>query len=184
MKMLGLDISSATIGWALFEFDAQTASLIEHGHIRPPPAKKGSLAYRISTAYDEIEKLLNRLKPDEVVIEDYAKKFSAGKSRAHTIILLSVFNEVTSLVVYRCLGLNVFRYPVVSIRSELSKFFKTKIVSKDDIFPVICQRCLNFKIKINKKGKTLKQCYDEADAVSCGITHLIRKHPSIKNWQL
>jgi len=45
-KLISLDISSSTVGWALFSFSKDEFSLIEYGHIKPEKSSKGSLAYR------------------------------------------------------------------------------------------------------------------------------------------
>ena len=86
-KTLGLDISSSVIGWSVLLDDGQTISLDSYGHIKPPPSKAGSLAFRMSSAFDSVSDLFNEIKPDVVAIESYANKFSAGRSSARTTFI-------------------------------------------------------------------------------------------------
>ena len=52
-KILGLDISSTTVGWAIIDADKSGYNLVEHGHIKPPNSTKGSLTFRASKYYDD-----------------------------------------------------------------------------------------------------------------------------------
>ena len=101
IKVLGLDISSATIGWAMLDMAEGEVSLSEYGHISPPKSKDGSLTFRASKAFDEVSELILQKSPEIVVVESYANKFPAGRSTARTIIVLSVFFEVVSMAALR-----------------------------------------------------------------------------------
>jgi Holliday junction resolvasome RuvABC endonuclease subunit len=183
-KVLGLDISSSTIGWCLLEYDAQVVNLVSYGHIKPPPKKKGSFPFRLDFTYKAIEDLIKQLKPNEIAVEDYAKKFSKGRSTANTIIVLSVFNEVCCLVSYRKLKKEPFRYPVATIRAQLGRLFNTKIVSKDDVFPEIVKNCSRFQVKLNRNLNTKKESGDEADAIAVAITHILKTQNQNPSWNL
>ncbi len=174
-KVLSLDISSSTIGWAVLEFDDKVVELIDYGHLKPPKKAKGSISFRLDTTVNMMTDLINRFNPDFVAVEDYAKKFSKGKSTANTIILLSVFNEMCCLLSYQLVGKDVYRYPVVTIRSVLGKHFGEKIVSKDDVFPQIVNNCSKFNTKLNRVGNIKKECGDEADAIAVGLTFILKE---------
>ncbi len=174
MRILSFDISSSCIGWALFKLDEEEATLIDYGNIKPPKKEKGSLSFRLKKTEDEVLKIIGKYNPDEVAIEDYAKRFSMGRSTANTIIMLSVFNEVTTLLCYKNLGKDPFRYPVITIRSCIGKFYGEKIVSKDDIFPAITSRSKIFLTRQSNRGNLLSECLDEGDAIAVGMTHLIK----------
>jgi len=173
VKVLGLDISSATIGWALVESLEDGPSLVEYGHIKPPKSNKGSLVYRLSCAYNKVEELFVRFRDvDYIIIEAYANKFTPGRSSARTIMVLSVFNEVVSLSCYRTLDKEPIKYAVASIRSTLSKFFNKKITSKEEAFEAIKDYFKNFTVILNRSGKIKKECYDEADAIAAALTFI------------
>ncbi len=173
--VLGLDISSATIGWAIISFDDNSLSLKDYGHIKPPPSRKGSLTYRAAKAYDDLIPFFENIKPDFVASEAYASKFPRGKSTARTIIVLSVFNEVVSMACLKALNLEPSRYPVVTIRSALSKFYGNKVSSKEECFELIKKQFPSFSLRTNRNGTIAKECYDEADAIATALTFIIKE---------
>jgi Holliday junction resolvasome RuvABC endonuclease subunit len=183
-RILALDISSSTIGWAILELDNQILTLPHNGYIKPPPKRKGSMSFRLSETFDHISDLIDLHKPTDVVVESYAKRFSKGRSSAQTIITLSVFNEVCSLVAYRKLGKDTYQYPVVSIRAALGKHFGQKIVSKDDIFPVIDNNCKSFIPLKNRNNNTKKESGDIADAIAVGLTHILKENKIVSSWNI
>jgi Holliday junction resolvasome RuvABC endonuclease subunit len=186
--ILGFDVSSSVIGWSVFNVDTKnnSASLVTTGNIKPLDKKKsnGEISVRLNSACIPVKALIEKYSPDEIIVEDYAKRFSKGRSTASVIIILSVFNESVCLLAYNHIKAPVHRYPVVTIRATLGKFFNQKIVSKDDLYPVIVAKCSNFKQKFNKKGNLAKESLDEADAVAVVLTHLIKKYPSTTTWDL
>jgi len=177
-KLISLDISSSTVGWALFSFSKDEFSLIEYGHIKPEKSSKGSLAYRAANYLDKISEFLIQKNPDCVAIEAYANKFPKGKSSARTIIVLSLFNETTSMASIKSIGVEPKSYPVMTIRSCLSSFSGSKITSKEDCFNFIKNNFKNFNLKYKKTGKIKDECYDEADAIAVGLTHIIKEQKS------
>ena len=78
IKTLGLDISSSVIGWSCLLDDGSKIALERYGHIKPPPSKSGSLAFRMNSAFDSVSELFRDVRPDVVSIESYANKFSKG----------------------------------------------------------------------------------------------------------
>ena len=173
--VLGLDISSSTIGWSLLEYDDQRIELREYGHIKPPKSNKGSLAVRALRAHDEVCDLLIEKMPDFVASEAYANKFPAGRSTARTIIVLSVFNELISIACLRGLKYEPQRYAVVTIRSMLSKEAGYKISSKEECFEFVKKYFSNFSLRNNKNGKIAKECYDEADSIAVALTYIFKE---------
>jgi Holliday junction resolvasome RuvABC endonuclease subunit len=173
--VIGLDISSSTIGWSLLEYDDQTIKLKEYGNIKPPKSSKGSLAARALDAHNEVSNLLKEKKPDFVASEAYANKFPAGRSTARTIIVLSVFNELISIACIKSLGFEPVRYAVVTIRSMLSKEAGYKISSKEECFEFIKKYFSSFSLRNNKNGKIAKECFDEADAIAVALTYILKE---------
>ena len=176
MIVLGFDISSSVIGWASLSLSSEgEVSLLDYGCIKPPPSKSGTLSFRLSAAYDDIKCIISKVSPDVISIEAYANKFTKGRSSAHTIMILSVFNEIVSFCSYREFGISTKSYPVVSIRSALSKFFNKKLVSKDDTFIFIKNMFPSFRPKINRAGNIKKESYDESDAIAVALTYIIKE---------
>lgn len=173
--ILGLDISSSTIGWAVLSYDESDVELTSYGNIKPPKSAKGSLAYRASCAYDTVFQLLEESDPDFVAIEAYANKFPRGKSTARTIIVLSVFNETMAIASLKALGKEPLRYPVSTIRASLSKYSGEKISSKEDVFDFVLNRFDNFNSRKNRSNNVAKECFDEADAIAVALTHYYKE---------
>ena len=173
--ILGLDISSSTIGWSILEYDDKQIILKEYGHIKPPKSSKGSLTFRVSAAYDEVYDFLKKKKPDAVASEAYANKFPRGRSTARTIIVLSVFNELVSMACLKGLSYEPEKYAVMTIRSMLSKLAGYKITSKEDCFEFIRKNFSNFSLRNNRNGKIAKECYDESDAIAVALTYILKE---------
>jgi hypothetical protein len=169
--ILGLDCSSATIGWALLESNNNTLKLDAHGNIKPPKKDGYHICERLDVVSTEIQKLCDMLKPDFIVIEDIVQ-FMKGKSSANTIITLGVFNRVCALSVYRTTEkLPIFLLPI-SIRARIRKFLGLKEIEKEDI-PDLLQDYfgkkmfnITYKLRGKYKGEPVKEVYDEADAVA------------------
>lgn len=178
-KVMGLDISSNTIGYAIVDYDSSKITLIKYGHIKPPPSAKGSLSFRGLKSMEKIKKLYQDENPDEVAVELYASRFSAGRSTARTIIVLSFFNELMSMVCLDTLKYEPEKYTVANIRSTISKFLKIKSVSKEQIFDLIKNTFSNFIPAKNKLGNISKESYDQADAVAVAFCHAIIKQRSL-----
>ena len=183
-KVIGLDISSSTVGWALFSYDENICKLEEYGHIKPMKSAKGSLSVRAADYLDKIIDFLSDKSPDSVAIEAYANKFSRGRSTARTIIVLSVFNEVTSIGSIKAINIEPNRYAVISIRSVLSKIAGTKISSKEEAFDFIVEKFKSFKIRKKKTGTIKDECFDEADAIAVALTHIYKELDNGKGFNL
>ncbi len=152
-KLISLDISSSTVGWALFSFSKTEFDLLDYGHIKPEKSSKGFLSYRASKYLDDISDFLIEKNPDCVAVEAYANKFPKGKSSARTIIVLSVVNETTSMASIKSIGVQPKRYPVMT-------------------------NVKHFNLRYKKTGKIKDGCYDEADAIAVGLTHIIKEQKS------
>lgn len=172
-KVLGLDISSSVIGYGIIEYNESEINLIKYGHIKPPGSDSGSLAFRGLGASKKVAELLRSESPDFVAVEMYANRFSAGRSSARTIIVLSFFNELMSLTCLDSIGIETDKYTVANIRSTISKYLKNKSISKDQIFEVIKSTFPNFKPRINKNGNIGAESFDQADAIAVAFCHAI-----------
>lgn len=166
-SVLSLDISSSVIGWSLIEFDSSKEILKSYGHIKPK--KTTHIEEKLQYTKKEIIKLIADTNPDCFAVESYANKFSKGRSTARTIMVLSVFNEFINYLIYNETGKISSRYPVVTIRSQISKMLGKKIVSKDEVFENVKDYFKNYKIVYNRNNKVRKECYDEIDSIAVGL---------------
>jgi Holliday junction resolvasome RuvABC endonuclease subunit len=176
MLILGLDISSATIGWSILEVEVgQDIRLKTYGHIKPTSKKKSddNFSFRLNYAFDAITNLVQKEKPDVVAIEDYAKKFSKGKSSANTILILSSFNEVCGLATYRVLKSKPIRMPVTSLRKLVKTKYSCNIDDKEDVLNFCKKTFNNFLTQNNRAGNIKKECYDEADSIIVALGYYL-----------
>jgi Holliday junction resolvasome RuvABC endonuclease subunit len=177
-KVLGLDISSSTIGWGILEYDDKTISLVEYGHFKPlskKKAEKKGLGYssRIDSAYKAIYDLVKQKRPDDISIEEYARRFSKNKSTANTIIVLATFNESVALSCLHAMNIEPAKHPVTSMRSKVSKALDVELKSKDDVFPFVEKTFSNFLPTKTRYGNIKKEHYDEADGIFAALAHII-----------
>lgn len=170
-KILGLDCSSTTVGWALLGIENGSIVIVEHGNIKPLNKEKFSIVERLDDISKRIDLLCKRLDPTFIIIEDIVQ-YMQNKTSANTIILLALFNRVIALQIYRTTHkLPLFLLPI-SIRSKIKRFLKmTNKIDKEDI-PDILQKyfgktffkIVGYKKRGKNKGQPVIEVYDEADA--------------------
>lgn len=97
MKILGLDISTSVVGFAVVESDDM--SLIEIGHI---DLKKilGGLYRKAEIVADKAEQLLLHHGVGVVYVEEPVMRFTPGMSSAQTISMLLKFNAMVSFAIH------------------------------------------------------------------------------------
>ena len=176
MKILGLDISSSTIGWSLIEVSNKRISLLKYGHLKPPSKKKSNdnFPLRLDFAFEEIKKLSLNTSPDIVAIEDYAKKFSSGRSSANTILVLASFNEVCGLAAYKTLAQKPVRIPVATLRRLVKDEYGESVKDKDEVLKFCKKHFNNFLTVNNRVGNIKTECYDEADAIVVAVGYYLQ----------
>jgi Holliday junction resolvasome RuvABC endonuclease subunit len=175
MKILGLDISSSTIGWALIDVVDDKVSLIKYGHLKPPSKKKSNnnFALRLDFAFEEIKVLVSSTSPDVIAIEDYAKKFSSGRSSANTILVLASFNEVCGLAAYKTVNKQPVRIPVTTLRKLVKNEYSESVKDKDEVLAFCKKHFKSFVTTLNRAGNIKTECYDEADAIIVALGYYL-----------
>lgn len=179
MIILGLDISSSTIGWSCLTKTDDGIDLLDYGFIKPPKKELGGMSFRLDKTVVELKQLFSSKRPAMVVVEDYARKFQQGKSSADTISILTSFNEVTCLTAYQYNNLEPERITVASIRSSIGKYLNIKTISKDDVFGIISSKfssgmTKNFKPEINRAGNIKKEYFDVSDSIAVAMAYLVK----------
>lgn len=169
--VLGLDCSSATIGWGLITI-SNPPKLISHGHIKPLDSKHPEIE-RLDDVYNTICKLCDLLKPSIVSVEDIFL-FMKGKSQARTITLLTAFNRVISLAAHQKVGKVKF-YNVHEIRKIIKNAYNIESDIGKEEMPNFIREHLetNFVDIKNKKNEQAKETCDEADGIAAAWCYLL-----------
>lgn len=180
-KVLGLDISTKTIGWALF--DIQTKELLELTHISPRPKvdkdedKLRELLLK-SEIFSEKLKEYKTLGIVRVVIEEPL----LNSNNVYTIQTLLRFNSFIFKEIYDILGIvpefistynsRKFAFPELIQENDKKKFVLFGGYPKDvDKKMIIWEKVSKLEPQINwsyTKNNTLKkENFDQTDAYTC-----------------
>jgi hypothetical protein len=180
-KVLGLDISTKTIGWALF--DIKTQELLELTHISPRP-KMGN----------EVDKLKELLLKSEIFAEKLKQYVGLGivkviieepllnSNNVYTIQTLLRFNSFVFKEIYNILGIipefvstynaRKFAFPELVQENDKKKFVLFGGLPKDiDKKMIIWEKVAKREPQITwgyTRNNTLKkENFDQTDAYAC-----------------
>lgn len=179
MKILGLDVSSATVGWGVIN---ENNELIDYGYIKPKNSKF-ILEERLDSAVKEVVEVYEKHRPDVVVVEEITQHM-AGASNAKTILILAAFNRTCCYMLYHKYGVEPVKIMPATIRANIRKSLNKKgRLSKDDIYDEVRKKYINFLPYIMDKGKNKgmerKENFDVADAIAAAWSWLITDGPNI-----
>lgn len=165
IKILAFDVSSSTTGYSIFEIIDNSINLINSSYIKP--IKTGNIIKDLADTRDKIKTLIGEIKPTHIVIEDIIK-FMSGKSSAQTIITLTSYNRMISLLAFDYLNQPPQMFSVMAIRHGLKI---NKIFPKKEDMPELVANHLNIKFpyEYNNKQKIKVESYDKADAIAVGL---------------
>jgi Holliday junction resolvasome RuvABC endonuclease subunit len=166
-RVLGLDISSTTIGYCLLEWDdikgiikLKTVSYFK-------PIKKGSILFRLQHTRDRIAEIINELQPDVIGIEDIIA-FMPHRSSANTVITLAVFNRMIGLLSFDYTGKEPILFSVMDIRRGLKR--GEKVPSKEDMPELVAKHLgINFPYEDSRRGTRKVENNDMADAMAVAL---------------
>jgi Holliday junction resolvasome RuvABC endonuclease subunit len=170
-KILGFDVSSSCIGWALLAWNEETnhIGLLKVNYLKP--LKKGTLISRLADTRDKIADIINQNSPNEIVIEDILL-FVAGRSSANTITILASFNRMVGLLSFDYLGRSPMLYSVYDIRNGLKIGKDIKNPQKEDMPKIVSSHLgITFPWQLSKQKKIKKENYDMSDAISVALLH-------------
>ena len=180
-KVLGLDISTKTIGWALF--DIQTQELLELTHISPRP----------KVPKDE-DKLLELLLKSEVFAEKLREYKDFGivrvvieepllnSNNVYTIQTLLRFNSFVFKEIYNILGIvpefistynsRKFGFPELVKENDKKKFvlfggFPKDIDKKTVIWELVAKKEPQINWLYTRNNTLKKENFDQTDAYTC-----------------
>jgi hypothetical protein len=175
-KVLGLDISTKTIGWALF--DIESKNLLELTHISPRPKdvenKMEELILKAIIFRKKLEQYVG-LGIQKVVIEEPL----LNSNNIWTVSTLMRYNTLICKEVYDVLGIvpefistynsRKFAFPHLVQKNEKGKFvlfggFSKDIDKKVVIWELVAKREPQITWQYTKNNTLKKENYDQTDA--------------------
>jgi Holliday junction resolvasome RuvABC endonuclease subunit len=165
MRVLGLDISSSTVGWGVIDDNNGNPKLVDCGFFKP--LKKGGTFERLKDLKTKTIAVIEKYQPTNIAIEEIVK-FFAGHSTAKTIISLATVNRTVGLACYEHTGHEPTLCSVMAIRHKLKL---TKVFPKKDQMPVLVEKHLNITLPVilGKKGQVKPERYDIADGCAVAL---------------
>ena len=184
-KVLGLDVSTKTIGWALF--DIQSQQLLELTHISPVPKPKEENKIKELLLKSEIfkTKLLDYkdLGITKVVIEEPL----LNSNNVYTIQTLLRFNTLITKQIYDTLGVvpefistynsRKFAFPELVQANDKGKFvlfggLDKNVDKKMIIWDLVAKREPQITWQYTRNNTLKKENFDQTDAYCCVIGHV------------
>ena len=166
MKVLGFDVSSKTLAYALLEYNScKEIILVDTNYIKPP--KEGNIIERLAETRTKVSEIISKYNPDHIAIENIIE-FMAGKSSAKTIGTLTSFNRMVGLLAYDHLKRSPELISVMTIRHALKM---TKALPKKEDMPMLTANILGitFPFQYKKNGKLKDECGDLADSIAVAL---------------
>ena len=184
-KVLGLDVSTRTLGWALF--DIQSRELLELTHISPVPKPKEENKIKELLLKSEIfkSKLIQYkdLGITKVIIEEPL----LNSNNVYTIQTLLRFNTLITKEIYDVLGIvpeyistynsRKFAFPELVKQNDKNKFVLFGGLPKDCdkkqiIWDLVAKREPQIQWLYTKNNTLKKENFDQTDAYACVLGHM------------
>lgn len=184
-KVLGLDISTRTIGVALF--DIQTKELLELTHFSPViKPKQDNKIQELLMKVDAFEEKLNgyrKLGITKVVIEEPL----LNSNNVWTVGTLLRYNSMISKSIYDILGIvpdyistynsRKFAWPELIQKNDKNKFvlfggLPKDVDKKELIWKQVSEKEPQITWLYTKNNTLKKECFDMADSYTCVLGHM------------
>ena len=184
-KVLGLDVSTKTIGWALF--DIQSRELLELTHVSPTPKPKEDNKIKELLLKGEIfrTKLLEYkdMGITKVIIEEPL----LNSNNVYTVQTLLRFNTLVTKEIYDVLGVvpdfistynsRKFAFPELTQLNDKGKYVLFGGLPKDIdkkmiIWELIAKREPQITWLYTRNNTLKKENFDQTDAYCCVIGHM------------
>ena len=158
MKVLGVDPGTVTMGYGLIDNRDDEVTLVECGALsRPASAPIGE---RLSYLYDELFKIIARLQPEVVAVEQpfvsKNAKSALAIGRAQAIAILAAANQ----------GIPTYEYTPAQVKQRVANYGAS---SKEQI-----QEMVRLQLGLSQ----VPEPNDAADALAVAICHLHEVHLS------
>ena len=184
-KVLGLDISTKTIGWALF--DLKDKNLLELTHVSPvikpkPEDKMEEMMYKV----DAFEDKLNNYK-DLGITKVIREEPLLNSNNVWTVGTLLRYNSMISRSIYNILGIipnyistynsRKFAWPELVKENDKGKRVLfgglPKTIDKKEIIWKKVSESEPQIVWLYTRNNTLKkECFDQADAYTCVLGYM------------
>ena len=151
-RVLGIDVGTAIVGWAVMEKDKLGYKVINYGDIRT--SAKLEMATRLLQIFESLEILIKEYKPQDIAIE---KLFFFKNEK--TLITVAEARGVIMLAGSKN-GLNVFGYTPLQVKMAVTGYGRAE---KKQVQSMV-QKVL--------KLKEMPKCDDTADALAISFCHL------------
>ena len=171
MVILGLDISTNTIGYAFLD----KQKILEMGFI--DISKTKTMKEKAMFVFDALEEISYFDNIGKIYVEDSLSNFAWGKTSTQTIIKLAKFNAVLCFVLEWGTGLEIkLINPNTARKVVFGKARQKGKKAKDFVKEQIEKKYKTQKwIKITKRGNFDKRNIDAYDATVCALYHSMLK---------
>jgi|TARA_B100001094_G_scaffold24988_1_gene20952 Holliday junction resolvasome RuvABC endonuclease subunit len=165
LKILGLDASTTTVGYAFVE----NKKVIDMGFI--PINKEKTIRDKVKLTMDTITSIDPFDQVEKIYIEDSLSGFSRGRTSQQTIIKLAKFNAVLVYCLEFAYGEIVDGVNPMTARKSLFGKARVKGVSAKDFVKKEINNLYNLKeyVKLTKTGLWDKRNMDGYDALVCAL---------------
>ena len=184
-KVLGLDISTKTIGWALFDLHSQ--NLLELTHVSPvikpkPEDKMEEMMLKVDAFEEKLESYKD-LGITKVIIEEPL----LNSNNVWTVGTLLRYNSMISRSIYKVLGIvpkyistynsRKYAWPDLVQENDKGKRVLFGGLPKDiDKKEIIWNKVSNKEPQIvwlyTRNNTLKKECFDQADAYTCVLGYM------------
>lgn len=184
-KILGLDISTKTIGWALFDLHSQ--NLLELTHVSPvikpkPEDKMEEMMLKVDAFEEKLESYKD-LGITKVIIEEPL----LNSNNVWTVGTLLRYNSMISRSIYNILGIvpkyistynsRKYAWPELVQENDKGKRVLFGGLPKDiDKKEIIWNKVSNKEPQIvwlyTRNNTLKKECFDQADAYTCVLGYM------------
>jgi RNase H-fold protein (predicted Holliday junction resolvase) len=186
-KILGLDVSTRTIGWALF--DIQNKELLELTHISPRPKSKETSENKIKELLLKAEVFKTKLSQykDLGIVKVVIEEPLLNSNNINTVQTLMRFNSFICKEIYDLLGIvpefistynsRKFAFPELVQPNDKGKYVLFGGMPKDiDKKMIIWEKIAKLEPQITwlyTKNNTLKkENFDQTDAYCCVLGYM------------
>lgn len=151
MIVLGIDPGYAIVGWGVVHYDGYKFKPIAYGAITTPA--KTEFSSRLQTIYDDMNKIIERYKPDAMSIEQLFftnnQKTAIDVAQARGVILLSA----------KLKNLPIYEYTPLQVKQSVVGYGRAV---KNQVIDMTCSIL---------KLKVVPKLDDTADALALAICH-------------
>ena len=184
-KVLGLDVSTKTIGWALF--DIQTKELLELTHVSPVPKPKEENKIKELLLKSSIFKTKLMEYKDLGITKVVIEEPLLNSNNVYTISTLMRYNTLITKEIYDVLGIvpdfistynsRKFAYPELVVKNDKNKFvlfggYPKDCDKKHIIWELVAQREPQIQWLYTKNNTLKKENFDQTDAYTCVLGYM------------